>query len=82
MHYSKIHVSHFTFMKDLGQYLFLLTERNLKGIFTFTRKSKEQKDRSVLALQQASRRQYAPGQGGAPSSSSREPHSGSQLPQL
>lgn len=38
-HFLNLGLLHFTFMKDLQQYLFLLTERNSKRIFTFPGKN-------------------------------------------
>ena len=36
--FQKFALQHFTFMKDLHKYLFSLTARNPKRIFTFTKK--------------------------------------------
>lgn len=44
---------HTTFTEDLHQYLFLLTKRNLKRIFTFTKKGEKQKQHSASVLQRA-----------------------------
>lgn len=49
--FQKFTLHHFTLMKDLHQYTFLLTKRNPKRIFTFTKKW-ESKSSIWLALQQ------------------------------
>lgn len=47
-HFSKLHFTSFMFMKDLHQYLFLLTERNSKSTFAFTRNGEKQKQHLAL----------------------------------
>lgn len=46
---------HFTFTKHLHSYLFSLTKRNLKKIFTFTRERKKQRQCSAFVLQWSAR---------------------------
>lgn len=49
--FQKFTLHHFTLMKDLHQYTFLLTQKNPKRTFTFT-KNRESKSSLWLALQQ------------------------------
>lgn len=52
-HFSKVCFHHFVFTEDPPQYLFLLTKGNPKGIFTFTKQGKKQKQHSEFVLQPA-----------------------------
>lgn len=53
--FPKFSLCHFTFTKDLHEYLFLLTETNLKMIFTYRKKVKNEKQVFSSCFQQAVR---------------------------
>ena len=53
--FSKVPIHHFTFMKDIHWYLFLLTARNLKSIFTCREKEEKQREGCIWDLQWALR---------------------------
>lgn len=53
--FPKFSLCHFTFTKDLHEYLFLLTETNLKMIFTYRKKVKNEKQVLSSCFQQAIR---------------------------
>lgn len=53
--FPKFSLCHFTFTKDLPEHLFLLTETNLKMIFTYRKKVKNEKPVFSSCFQQAVR---------------------------
>ena len=74
---------HFASTKDLHQYLFSPPTRNLKRIFTFTKKRWQAKMVFCICLQWAAGRQHVPrSRQSGPSCSCRVPHPAPQHPSI
>ena len=48
--FLKFELHHFVFLKDLPQYLLLLTKRNMKGVFPFRGKKSQGEQLQVLSV--------------------------------
>lgn len=53
-HLLEFALYHSTFTEDVNQYLFLLTKRNMKRIYTYTKKDKKREQHLACVLQQCS----------------------------